>query len=383
MFNFQNSLYLDEPFERIFSVMQTDFVEPDSPVIESASKQKGTHRPFFLLLHIAAFLVGLTVIVVLVYRNQEIISEALLDVGSGFFLLVSLNLTRHLMRAASMYRAVAPELRTFKYRSAVAARFGGEAVTLFSAFTGPYLGDATKVMLMKKHLPVTQGASAVIIDNILYYTSVIVLVLTGVIILVASYGSTGTTMSRVLLIIVIAMVVAFTVFALAILFQVTPLTHTIDLFAKRNLAPKFLVNKRASILNVENNVFQFYHNRPMDFFLVFGISLCVQMVSVTEVYYALTFLGYEPTFTKAFIIESLTKIVNLTYGFIPANMGVYEGGNVLILKTLGYGAMASGIGVALALVRRGTSLCGNLIGVIVLFWRGAAGGMNRLAKKSD
>lgn len=382
MFNIQNSIYLNEPFERIFSVMQTDFVEPDSPVIESASKQKGSHRPFFLLLHVAAFLLGLTVVIVLVYRNRETISTALLDVGFGFILLVSLNLTRHFLRAASMYRAVAPERRTFKYRSAVAARFGGEAVTLFSAFTGPYLGDATKVVLMKKHLPVAHGASAVIIDNILYYTSVIILVLSGVVILVVRYGSSGTTMSRILLIIVIAMVIAFTVFALAILFRVTPLTHTIDFLAKRNLAPKFLVKKRESILNVENNVFQFYHNRPVDFLLVFGISLCVQMVSVTEVYYAMTFLGYEPTFTKAFIIESLTKIVNLTYGFIPANMGIYEGGNELILKTLGYGA-TPGVGVALALVRRGTSLCGNLIGVIVLFWRGAAGGMNRLAKKSE
>ena len=359
--------------------MQTDLVESDSPAIESESQQKGTHRPIFLLLHVTAFLAGLAVVIVLVYSNRATVSEALLDVGAGFLLLVSLNLTRHLMRAASMYRAVAPEQRTFKYRSAVAARFGGEAVTLFSAFTGPFLGDATKVMLMKKHIPVTHGASAVILDNILYYTSVIVLVLSGVVILVVNYGSSGTTMSRVLLAIVIAMVVTFTIFALAILFKITPLTHTIDILSKRNLAPAFLVKKRASILNVENNVFQFYHNRPTDFFLVFGISLCVQLVSITEVYFAMTFLGYAPTFTKAFIIESLTKIVNLTYGFIPANVGVYEGGNELILKTLGYGA-TPGLGVALALVRRGTSLCGNLIGVIILFWRGASGGMNRLKK---
>lgn len=361
--------------------MQSEnLVESDSPVTETAKKQKGSHKTFFFLLHITAFAAGLAVVIALVYSNRETISKALLGVGWGFALLISLNFIRHFLRAASMYRAVAPELRTFKYRSAVAARFGGEAVTLFSAFTGPYLGDATKVMLMKKHLTITQGASAVIIDNILYYTSVIVLVLSGVVILVASYGSSGTTMSKILLIITIAMVVAFTVFALAILFRITPLTHTIDFLAKRNIAPNFLVRKRESILNVENNVFQFYHNRPLDFLTVFGISLCVQIVSVAEVFFAMTFLGDEPTMTKAFIIESLTKIVNLTYGFIPANMGVYEGGNELILKTLKYTA---GVGVALALVRRCTSLCGNLVGVIILFWRGAAGGASRLAKNRE
>jgi hypothetical protein len=361
--------------------MQSEnFVESDPPVIETAKKQKGSHKSFFLLLHIIAFAAGLAVVIALVYSNRETISNALLGVGWGFALLISLNLIRHFLRAASMYRAVAPELRTFKYRSAVAARFGGEAVTLFSAFTGPYLGDATKVMLMKKHLSVTQGASAVIIDNILYYTSVIILVLSGVVILVARYGSSGTTMSKILLIITIAMTVAFSVFALAILFRITPVTHTIDFLAKRNIAPNFLVRKRESILNVENNVFQFYHNRPLDFFTVFGISLCVQIVSVTEVFFAMTFLGDEPTLTKAFIIESLTKIVNLTYGFIPANMGIYEGGSELILKTLKYTA---GVGVALALVRRCTSLCGNLVGVIILFWRGASGGASRLARSRE
>ena len=63
-------------------------------------------------------------------------------------------------------------------------------------------------------------------------------------------------------------------------------------------------------------------------------------------------------------------------------MGVYEGGNELILKTLGYGA-TPGVGVALALVRRGTSLIGNLVGVIILFWRGAIGGANRLKKNRE
>ena len=361
--------------------MQSEtFAETDSPMAENAKKRQGRHKTFFVLLHIIAFAAGLAVIIALVYSNRETISKALFGVGWGFVLLISLNLTRHFLRAASMYRAVAPERRTFKYRSAVAARFGGEAVTLFSAFTGPYLGDATKVMLMKKHLPITYGASAVIIDNILYYTSVIVLVLSGVVILVARYGSSGSTMSKILLIITIVMVTAFAMFALAILFRITPLTHTLDFLGRHNLAPGFLVRKRESILNVENNVFQFYHHRPLDFFIVFGISLCVQMVSVTEVFFAMSFLGDDPTFTKAFIIESLTKIVNLTYGFIPANMGVYEGGNELILKTLKYGA---GVGVALALVRRCTSLCGNLVGVIILFWRGAIGGANRFAKDRD
>ena len=360
-----------------------DLLEPGSPIIEDKPvKQASRNTTLWIFLHVVAFLAGLGVLIALVFKYRADISSAFAGVGFGFLLLIGCNLTRHLLRAASMYRAIDPEKRTFRYRSAVAARMGGETVTLFSAFTGPFLGDATKVMLMKKHIPVSYGASAVIIDNILYYTSVIFIVLAGVIILLLKYGSSGSRMSTILLVIVISVVVVFILFATAILRKITPFTKALDLLSRFNIAPGFLIRKREGILNVENNVFRFYHNRPADFFIVFGISLCVHMMSITEVYLALTFLGFDPTIAKAVIIEGLTKVVNLTNGFIPGNVGVYEGGNALILKTIGYGD-SLGDGTAFALVRRGASLCGNLVGVIILFWRGAESGVRRLAKNTD
>ncbi|MFN0278916.1 MAG: flippase-like domain-containing protein [Pyrinomonadaceae bacterium] len=364
--------------------MHTENLSPPSSSIIENQPEKHTSRnkTLWVFLHVVAFLAGLGVLIALVLKYRDDISSAFAGVGLGFLVLIACNLTRHLMRAASMYRAIDPEKRTFRYRSAVAARLGGETVTLFSAFTGPFLGDATKVMLMKKHIPATYGASAVIIDNILYYTSVIFIILTGVIVLLLTFGSSGSRMNTILLIIVTVVVIVFILFATAILRKTTPFTKVLDLLSRFNIAPGFLVRKRESILNVENNVFQFYHNRPLDFFIVFGISLCVHTVSITEVYFALTFLGFEPTMAKAVIIEGLTKVVNLTNGFIPGNVGVYEGGNALILKTIGYGD-SLGDGTAFALVRRGASLCGNLVGVIILFWRGAESGARRLAKNRE
>jgi uncharacterized membrane protein YbhN (UPF0104 family) len=205
-------------------------------------------------------------------------------------------------------------------------------------------------------------------------------VLTGVAILLANYGSTGTAMSRVLLAIVIGAVVIFAGLMLAILYKVKPFTHIIDFFAAKNLTPNFILKRRHHILNVENNVFQFYHDRRADFFLVFAISLSVHAVSVTEVYMALYFLGYEATVATAFIIESLTKVINAVFSFIPGTIGVYEGGNALILRTLHY---TTGTGVALALVRRGAILFSTFIGLVILLWRTAARGARQIAKPDD
>jgi uncharacterized membrane protein YbhN (UPF0104 family) len=357
-----------------------NILENDKTATSLQPTTRSSRTNILIWLHGITFILGFGLLIYVVYRiGYQSILDSVSNVGWGFLIILGLNITRHFLRSASMYLAIEPELRTFKYRSAVAARFGGEAVTFFT-FTGPFLGDATKAVLMKKDLPLTHGASAVIIDNILYYVTVILVVLAGVATLLVNYGSSGNAMTRVLLAIVLVAVVMFSCMMLALMYKVTPLTHAIGFLEKRRLAPKFLLKRRENILTVENNVFNFYHNRRRDFLTVFSISLGVHVVSVIEVLCALTFLGYQANVSTAFIIESLTKVINAVFGFIPGTIGVYEGGNELILRTLGYDL---GVGVALGLVRRGAILFSTVIGIVILLWRGAASGARHLKSRSD
>ncbi len=359
-------------------------MQSDNPIIpdpemepQAALKKSTTNRNLLFSINGIAFLIGATILAVVIYRiGYRDLLDSVSNVGWGILLIISLNLTRHMLRAATLYIAVAPEVRTFKYRSALAARFGGEAMTIFS-FAGPFLGDATKAVLLKKNLTLTEGASAIIIDNILYYVTVILMVLSGIGLLLLTYGSHSSTETRVLIAIVSVALVIFTSISLAIIFRVTPLTHLIDFFDRRGMAPGFVMRKRQNILNVENKVFRFYHNRRRDFFTIFGISLGVHAISVTEVFFALKFLGHQSAVTNAFIIESLTKVINAAFSFIPGTIGVYEGGNGLILSTLGY---TTTVGVALALVRRGAILFSTSIGLTILIYRTAARGTRHLAK---
>lgn len=350
------------------------------PALQEAPAPKRNKTNRLIWVHAAALLLGFSLLAFVIYRigYQDVIDKVS-EVGWGFLVIIGLNVTRHFMRAASLYRAVAPEHRNFKYRSAVAARFGGEAMTAVS-FAGPFLADATKAVLLKKNVPLTQSASAVIIDNFLYYITVILVVMAGVAALVYNFGSRGSTMNRVLLAIVIVALVLFTGLVLALMYRVKPFTRVISLLENRNLAPQFILKRRKGFQDVERNVFHFYHDRKADFFTVFAISMSVHVISVTEVYAALTFLGYEPYLSTAFIIESLTKVINATFSFIPGTIGVYEGGNGVILKTLGY---TTAVGVALGLVRRGAILFSTLIGLSILVWRAAEGGAKRLSNSRE
>ncbi len=362
--------------------MHTENVlEPDLTRSEiQETRSKSNKKSILIWIHAVTFLIGLSLLSFVIYRiGYQKIVESVTAVGWGFFVVIALNISRHFARAASLYIAVNPEHRSFKYRSAAAARFGGEAVNFFS-FTGPFLGDATKAILLRKNLPLTHAASAVISDNILYYMSVILMVLAGVAALLVTFGSGGAGVGNALAVIVILAAAGFLAFILAIKYRVTPFSYLIKILAKRNLAPNFIVKKQHNILEVENNVFQFYHNRRADFFKVFGISLGVHALSVAEVVLALKFLGFSSPVSTAFIIESLTKVINAAFGFIPGTIGVYEGGNGVILQMLGYTAAT---GVALALVRRGAILFSTSIGLIVLLWRAAEGGAKHLAKPNE
>lgn len=352
--------------------------------LETDTANDGSKRIFagkgmWLWLHAITFLAGLSLLGWLIYSYWEQVRESVFNVGWGFLIVIALNQTRHFGRALTMYLAVPSEHRNFKYRSAVAARIGGDAMNSIS-FIGPFLGDATKAMLLKKNIGLTHGASAVIIDNVLYYVTVIIVILGGVATLLWTVGSDDTMMSEILLAIVIVALLVFSGIVLAMMYRVKPLTHAIDFFERRMIAPAFVLRKRDAIRTVESNVFHFYHDRRADFFKVFAISMCVHLISVTEVYAVLTLLGERAIVSNAFIIESLTKVINAAFSFIPSAIGVYEGGNGVILRTLGYTTAA---GVAVGLVRRGAILFSALIGLIIVIWRTAEGGAKRLKKNRD
>jgi hypothetical protein len=80
----------------------------------------------------------------------------------------------------------------------------------------------------------------------------------------------------------------------------------------------------------------------------------------------------------SYIIESLTKVINAAFSFVPGTVGVYEGGNGIILRSLGY---TVAIGVALALVRRGATLFWAAVGFVLLFWRTANSGARAISKR--
>ena len=346
---------------------------------EEPETTTSTSRRSFLWLQTLAFLLGLGLLIYVINRvGVQPLFDALLRIGFGFFVILGLSGLRHFLRTISMRAAVPPEHRRITFRQAFAARLGGEAIS-FLTFTGPLLGEATKVALLRKRVPLTYGVPALVVDNLLYNLSVVFFVLSGAVVMLLRYPLPP---SVYLVLLIIAAVAAsgILVAVIAAKRRVMMLTWVIDRLGELRLSPKVILKRRHHIYHLELKVYDFYKHHPGAFFLMIACNLAAHASSVIEVFLALKLLGFQPQWAQAYIIESLTKVINFAFAFVPGTIGVYEGGTEVILqKGLGFTPAA---GLALALVRKAAIVCWTSIGLLVLTWRTLPNAWRRILDRS-
>jgi putative ABC transport system permease protein len=353
--------------------LSEELAEEPEPSLANRSRRS------FIWLQAFAFLLGLGLLIYVINRvGVQPLFDALLRIGFGFFVILGLSGLRHFLRTISMRAAVPPEHRQISFRHAFSARLGGEAIS-FLTFTGPLLGEATKVALLRKRVPLTYGVPALVVDNLLYNLSVVFFVLTGAMVMLLRYPLPP----RVYVVLVgIAVVAALgiAVAAFAAKRRVMLLTWFIDRTAQLRLSPKVILKRRDHIYHIESKVYDFYKHHPGAFYLMIACNLVAHAASVIEVYLALRFLGFRPDWSQSYIIESLTKVINFAFSFVPGTIGVYEGGTEVILqKGLGFEPAA---GLALALVRKAAIVFWTSIGLLVLTWRTLPNAWQRVLDRS-
>ncbi|HEY6659758.1 MAG TPA: lysylphosphatidylglycerol synthase domain-containing protein [Pyrinomonadaceae bacterium] len=346
---------------------------------EEPEPTTSTSRRSLVWLQALAFLLGLGLLIFVINRvGLQPLFDALLRVGFGFFVILGLSGLRHFLRTIAMRAAVPAEHRRITFRQAFAARLGGEAIS-FLTFTGPLLGEATKVALLRKRVPLTYGVPALVVDNLLYNLSVVFFVLSGACVMLARYPL-PTPVYLVLLAIASVAALGILIAVIAAKRRVMLMTWIIDRLAQLRLSPKVILKRRHHIYHLESKVYDFYKHHPAAFFAMIACNLLAHASSVVEVYLALKMLGFQPQWAQAYIIESLTKVINFAFAFVPGTIGVYEGGTEVILqKGLGFTPAA---GLALALVRKAAIVCWTSIGLLVLTWRTLPNAWRRILDRS-
>lgn len=355
-----------------------EITELEELVDQSEPPTTDKTRRSFIWLQAFAFLLGLGLLIYVINLvGLQPLFDALLRIGFGFFVVVAISGSRHVFRTIAMSAAVPAEHRRFTFLQALAARLGGEAIS-FLTFTGPLLGEATKVALLRKRVPLTYGVPALVVDNLLYNLSVVFFILSGACVMLFTYSLPAPVYYALITIATVA-ALGILAAALAARRRIMLITWLLDQMARLRLSPKVILKRRQHINHIETKVYDFYKHHPGVFFGMIACDLLAHVSSVVEVYVTLRMLGFTPGVAQAYIIESLTKVINFVFAFVPGTIGVYEGGTEVVLQSLGF---AAATGVALALVRKASTIFWTSIGLLILTWRTLPNAWGRLLDRS-
>jgi hypothetical protein len=119
----------------------------------------------------------------------------------------------------------------------------------------------------------------------------------------------------------------------------------------------------------EDRVYGFYQRNSNRLLLILALELSFHLAGVLEIYTTLWFISgvVAPTLLTAFILESVNRVINVVFKFIPLRTGVDEAGTGMLSKVLGF---TTAIGVTLAIVRKARDIFWTAIGVALIVRRG-------------
>lgn len=335
----------------------------------SATRQSKPHRGWQIL-RVLFFLGGIGL---LVYLIQHVGLATLLDharrLGWTFVVLILLYGVLNFLRALSWKLCLGEASPKLPLGTALNLWLAGEAVAHF-AFG--WTGEAFRAATIRSRVPMRKALSSLLVARMTYFYASMIIMLAGVLAAFTELSQragmqTGLAITAVALTLLLLLPFG----GARLLSKESRPLH--ERLARTD--PKSFLGKLHRFYHTVTDDLQtvFVQNRRM-FFLLLAINLPAAFIGVLEVYLILKILTPGITLSKAIVIEGATKVLGVFSLFVPGNVGVREGGVVLILSQF---ELAASVGVTLALVRRARAVTWVLIGCVPLFTKG----LHELARK--
>jgi hypothetical protein len=243
----------------------------------------------------------------------------------------------------------------------------GDALGNIIPFVSAAVSEPSKAVFVKDRVPLMVGLSALAIENIFYALSVALFIFSGTATLLLTFSLPKALRYASIAALVTTLVIIPLVY-LVIRWQARFLSGALAFLENRRVMPKLAGKLRPRAQSLEDRVYGFYATRRGSFLSIFLLDMCFHVAGVVEVFITLLFISpVAPTVTQAFILESVNRVINVTFKFIPLRAGVDEGGTGQVSKVLGF---ARGIGETLAIVRKGRDIFWSAIGLALIWKRG-------------
>ena len=332
-----------------------------------------------LSLRFFAALLGLGLLSYLVFRTGPgVVWKQLQTVGWGLALIIILGGFSQFIKTCAWRQAFTCDIGQLSWSRSFVAQLISDGIGQFGV-AGKVVGEGTRISLLGRTVPLSNALSAGAIDGGLHSFSAVVVTLLGIsAILMIGPVSVRWRVYAVLLIAVLVSAVILAAVALRNRWQLVG--HATRAIGRLPRLHTWVSDKQPIIDSAEHNLLNFHREAPTAFWATLIFNLLWHMLAVLEVYIILRFMGAGFTVGGAFIVEGLTKVINLVGAFNPGNFGTYEGGSMLIAKMFG---VTSTTGLTLALCRRARTVFWAGVGAMCMIVMKKAEAPRTIAAKLD
>jgi hypothetical protein len=234
---------------------------------------------------------------------------------------------------------------------------------------GKLVGEGIRISFLGSTVPLANGISACAIDGALHsFTAALVTILgiTGTLVVAPLSG-----IWRVYALLVSSVLILVIVLAAVAVERRWPLArNSARALARVPLLDKWIGSKQPIIDSAETNLLTFYSQAPAAFWANLTLNALWHALAILEVFVILRLMGAGIAPVGAFVVEGMTKVINLVGALNPGNLGTYEAGNMLIAKICG---VTGTTGLTLALCRR----------LRAVFWAGIGATCMVMMKRND
>lgn len=282
----------------------------------------------------------------------------------GFLVIVLIYFTRICLRGAAWKLSV-HEPYSLRLRDTIPAVIIGEAMSSMIPL-GILISGTSKAVAVRKHIPLVAGLSSVATENLFYSLTTTVFLIMGSLTFVRTFPIDDGW--RITIDVIIAAMFAIMIFLiLLIVRQWHFASETCEFLYRRGFLKGILKSGRVQIRLFENLIFGFYRRYPRRFLPIILLEVLFHALGVAEVLFILTRISSDGTLLNAFLLESVSRLITIVFKLVPFLVGVDEAGARFVAETAG---IAAGIGITLALIRKGRIVFWALVGLTLIVKRG-------------
>ncbi|MFM9904583.1 MAG: lysylphosphatidylglycerol synthase domain-containing protein [Pyrinomonadaceae bacterium] len=284
---------------------------------------------------------------------------------AGFGVIVLIYFVRILVRAYAWKLSV-HEPYSLSIKDTIPAVMIGEAMSSTIPL-GILVSGTAKAVAVRQKLPLVAGLSSVATENLFYSFTTGIFLIVGAVVMLNEFA-VDRSLVVTIYILIAALSFLIVLGILMVIGQWRLASGTCNWLYQKGILRKPLEHLRADVRRFEDLIYGFYRHYPQRFLPICSLELIYHLLGIAEVWFILYRIGDAyPSLVNSFLLESVSRLIQILFKLIPLMIGVDEAGSQFVATTV---ALAAGMGVTLAIIRKGRILFWAAVGVILIIRRG-------------